>query len=65
MISWRKCFELQDGQPTGRWQWVTEGAERAYYYPGLWLSPESFAPPPPIPGVTAPADVCSLAEVRT
>lgn len=44
-MTWQKCFELEGGQPTGRWQWVIAGAEHDYYYPGAWLDPEAFVPP--------------------
>lgn len=51
MNEWQKCFELRDGRPTGRWQWVNEAGEGDYYFPGHWLGPEVTAvPPEPLSG---------------
>lgn len=49
MTDWRKVFELENGRPTGRWQWSLEAPEGEYRYPGAWVSPESIMPPPSIP----------------
>lgn len=43
---WQLCFELHDGRPTGRWQWIIDADDGSYVFPGFWLQPESFAVPP-------------------
>lgn len=43
---WQRLFELRDGRPTGRWQWVIDLNEGSYLFPGFWLDPGAFAVPP-------------------
>jgi len=46
---WQKSFELHDGEPTGRWQWVIETRYCGeYFFPGYWLQPEAISVPPDI-----------------
>lgn len=46
MHAWQKCFELRDGQPTGRWQWACESRDGTYLFPGVWMSADAIAVPP-------------------
>lgn len=45
-MNWLKAYELNNGERTGRWQWVNESGEQDQFYPGRWLDPAAICPPP-------------------
>lgn len=46
ILQWQKSFELRDGRPTGRWQWVCDADDGEYYFPEFWLDADAIAVPP-------------------